>query len=56
MVRAWFMNDFITMEDKHLEHHCNPPAFIDLDELYKLTGFEFFSVRNEKIELTRANS
>lgn len=28
--------------DQRLQHHRNPPKFIDLDELRKLTGVEYF--------------
>jgi 1,2-dihydroxy-3-keto-5-methylthiopentene dioxygenase len=27
-----------------LEHHRQPPQFLDLDELYKATGVEYFKV------------
>lgn len=30
--------------DQRLEHHRNPPKFIDLDELFKKTGVEYFQV------------
>jgi 1,2-dihydroxy-3-keto-5-methylthiopentene dioxygenase len=31
-------------EDQRLEHHRQPPHFLDLDELYKATGVEYFKV------------
>lgn len=43
MVRAWFMDDD-TDSDQRLEHHRNPPEFLDLTTLYKLTGVEYFKV------------
>lgn len=42
MVRAWYMNS--SEEDQRLEHHRDPPHFIDLDELFKTTGVEYFQV------------
>lgn len=42
MVRAWYMDSEHT--DQRLEHHRNPPKFLELDELYKKTGVEYFSV------------
>lgn len=30
--------------DQRLEHHRSPPKFIDLDELRKKTGVEYFLV------------
>lgn len=42
MVRAWYMDNEQT--DQRLEHHRNPPKFIDLDELFKKTGVEYFQV------------
>lgn len=40
MVRAWYMDNETT--DQRLEHHRNPPKFIELDELHKKTGVEYF--------------
>jgi len=31
-------------EDQRLEHHQQPPNFLDVDELYKTTGVEYFKV------------
>jgi hypothetical protein len=31
-------------EDQRLEHHRQPPHFLDLDELCKATGVEYFKV------------
>lgn len=42
MVRAWYMDNETT--DQRLEHHRNPPKFLDLDELFKKTGVEYFPV------------
>lgn len=42
MVRVWYMsNDII---DQRLENHLEPPNFITTDELYNLTGVEFFQL------------
>lgn len=42
MVRAWFMDN--ENNDQRLEHHRNPPKFLELDKLFKTTGVEYFSV------------
>ncbi|XP_018334730.1 1,2-dihydroxy-3-keto-5-methylthiopentene dioxygenase [Agrilus planipennis] len=43
MVRAWYMDDD-TSTDQRLEHHQNPPHFVNLDELFQLTGVEYFPI------------
>lgn len=43
MVRAWFMDDDVE-SDQRLEHHRNPPEFVDLLKLFELTGVEYFKV------------
>lgn len=43
MVRAWMMDN--NEEDPRLEHHRNPPEFVDLSELFRRTGVEYFKVR-----------
>jgi 1,2-dihydroxy-3-keto-5-methylthiopentene dioxygenase len=43
MVRAWFMDDDFE-SDQRLEHHRNPPEFVDLEKLFALTGVEYFKV------------
>jgi 1,2-dihydroxy-3-keto-5-methylthiopentene dioxygenase len=43
MVRAWYMDS--SEEDQRLEHHRQPPQFVDLDALLKATGVEYFKVR-----------
>lgn len=42
MVRMWFMDDLD--EDQRLEHHINPPRFLDLSTLQQRTGVEYFQV------------
>ena len=42
MVRAWYMDS--SEEDQRLEHHRKPPHFLDVDELFKVTGVEYFKV------------
>lgn len=42
MVRAWYMDTEKT--DQRLEHHRSPPKFVDLNELRKITGVEYFQV------------
>lgn len=31
--------------DQRLEHHRNPPKFIELEDLFRKTGVEYFKVR-----------
>ncbi|XP_058987786.1 acireductone dioxygenase [Musca domestica] len=52
MVKAWFMDNETT--DQRLEHHRNPPEFIEIDELFKKTGVEYFLIdadnyQNDKV-------
>ncbi|XP_031640599.1 1,2-dihydroxy-3-keto-5-methylthiopentene dioxygenase [Contarinia nasturtii] len=42
MVRAWYMDNEVT--DQRLEHHRSPPQYIQLDELFKKTGVEYFQL------------
>lgn len=42
MVKAWYMDS--DLSDQRLEHHRNPPEFVSLEDLYKKTGVEYFSV------------
>lgn len=44
MVRAWFMDDDVE-SDQRLEHHRNPPEFVDTQKLFQITGVEYFKVR-----------
>lgn len=43
MVQAWFMADNWS-GDQREEHHMQPPEFVELDTLYKLTLVEHFKV------------
>lgn len=43
MVRAWFMDEDVK-SDQRLEHHKNPPEFLDLETLFKISGVEYFKV------------
>lgn len=49
MVRAWYMDDEKT--DQRLEHHRTPPKFIEINELYKKTGVEYFQVLEITIDI-----
>ncbi|KAJ8877426.1 hypothetical protein PR048_021880 [Dryococelus australis] len=43
MVQTWFMDS--SEEDQRLEHHrSSPPQYLTLDELFKLTGVEYFEL------------
>ncbi|XP_023026852.2 acireductone dioxygenase isoform X3 [Leptinotarsa decemlineata] len=48
MVRAWFMDN--DHSDQRKEHHRNPPQFIELDELFKLSGVEYFKLNIDTLE------
>lgn len=54
MVRAWYM-DSDTESDQRLEHHRQPPVFIELVELQRTTGVEYFKVRHFMIEYVNQN-
>jgi len=43
MVQAWFMKENWS-GDQREEHHMQPPEFVDLDTLFKLTLVEHFKV------------
>jgi len=45
-LRVWYMDDEVT--DQRLEHHRNPPQFIDLDTLKKLTGVLYWKIDVDK--------
>ncbi|XP_075228182.1 acireductone dioxygenase 1 [Lycorma delicatula] len=45
MVRAWYMDN--SDADQRLEHHRNPPYFIELDKLFEITGVEYFKIKSE---------
>lgn len=42
MVRAWYMDEEVAFPRK--EHHRIPPQFVTLEELYKISGVEYFQV------------
>lgn len=47
MVRAWYMDSENT--DQRFEHHRNPSKFLELGELWKKTGVEYFAVNCNQI-------
>jgi 1,2-dihydroxy-3-keto-5-methylthiopentene dioxygenase len=49
MVSAWFMNDEDS-EDQRSEHHKEPPQFVDLKTLSKLTGVLHWSINADNYE------
>ncbi|XP_076253084.1 acireductone dioxygenase-like [Rhynchophorus ferrugineus] len=55
MVQAWYMNE--EPYDKREEHHKNPPEFVPLDDLFKLTGVEYYKldINNLKSDETLEN-
>ncbi|KAL3286020.1 hypothetical protein HHI36_000533 [Cryptolaemus montrouzieri] len=42
MVRAWYMDD--DPVDQRTEHHRNPPKFITLEDLFTISGVEYFKL------------
>ncbi|KAL9901743.1 1,2-dihydroxy-3-keto-5-methylthiopentene dioxygenase [Glossina fuscipes] len=48
MVEAWFMDG--ETSDQRLQHHCNPPEYINMDELFKKTGVEYFQINADDYE------
>lgn len=54
MVRAWFMDEDLE-SDQRLEHHRNPPEFLDLKRLFDKTGVEYFKVSRQEIKHLNAS-
>ncbi|ESO83226.1 hypothetical protein LOTGIDRAFT_197575 [Lottia gigantea] len=48
MVSAWYMDD--NEEDQRSEHKTDPPKYVDLKELFKLTGVEYWKIPAENHE------
>lgn len=44
MVRAWYMDN--SDVDQRLEHHKQPPEYISIENLFKITGVEYFQVKS----------
>lgn len=44
MVRAWYMDN--SNIDQRLEHHKQPPEYISIENLFKITGVEYFQVKS----------
>uniref|UniRef100_V9IH77 1,2-dihydroxy-3-keto-5-methylthiopentene dioxygenase n=1 Tax=Apis cerana TaxID=7461 RepID=V9IH77_APICE len=42
MVRAWYMDN--SDVDQRLEHHKQPPECISIENLFKITGVEYFQI------------
>lgn len=49
MVRAWYMDN--SDIDQRLEHHKQPPECISIENLFKITGVEYFQVNQFFISL-----
>ena len=45
MSRAWYMDS--SDEDQRLEHHLEPPQFIEADKLKELSGVLAFKVSKD---------
>jgi len=48
MVQSWFMNS--TDEDQRAPHHLDPPQYVDLEELQKLTGVLYWKLDADNYE------
>lgn len=48
MVQAWYMDD--SDHDQRDEHHLNPPQFLDMQELRKVSGVEHWEIDVNNIE------
>ncbi|XP_018569472.1 1,2-dihydroxy-3-keto-5-methylthiopentene dioxygenase [Anoplophora glabripennis] len=48
MVRAWYMDN--DPSDQRNEHHQNPPHFITLEELFKISGVEYFKLNIDTLD------
>ncbi|KAK0073558.1 hypothetical protein PV325_009551 [Microctonus aethiopoides] len=51
MVRAWYMDD--SFADQRLEHHREPPKYLTLKELFKITGVEYFEIDYKNFTLDK---
>lgn len=47
-VTAWFMDE--SLDDQRLDHHLNPPAFVDTDTLHQLTGVSYWYINLDSEE------
>ncbi|XP_076174457.1 acireductone dioxygenase 1 [Ptiloglossa arizonensis] len=48
MVRAWYMDN--SDAEQRLEHYKDPPKFLSLEDLFKSTGVEYFTVNYKNYE------
>ncbi|EDV40636.1 uncharacterized protein Dana_GF10605 [Drosophila ananassae] len=48
MVKIWFMDNEET--DQRLEHHRNPPQYLELADLYRKTGVEYFKINADEYQ------
>ncbi|KAL1506433.1 hypothetical protein ABEB36_005804 [Hypothenemus hampei] len=48
MVQAWYMDT--SDYDKREEHHKNPAEYVSLEDLYKLSGVEYFKLNLATLE------
>jgi len=47
MVQAWYMDN--SDEDQRLDHHLNPPQYVSLKELQKLSGVLYWKLNGDKV-------
>jgi len=48
MVKAWLMND--SEEDQRLEHHLEPPQFLDMEQIHKRSGVLYWKLSDDDMK------
>jgi len=48
MVQAWYMDNEKT--NPSIEHHLNPPKYVNLNEIYSKSGVEYFQINADSPE------
>ncbi|KAF8785807.1 acireductone dioxygenase-like [Argiope bruennichi] len=48
MPEAWYMDE--SSEDPRTEHHLNPPQFIPIENLYDLSGVEYWRIDVDNLD------
>uniref|UniRef100_T1ITN9 Acireductone dioxygenase n=1 Tax=Strigamia maritima TaxID=126957 RepID=T1ITN9_STRMM len=54
MVKAWYMDD--SEDDQRAEHHLNPPKYVTLDELKKLSGVLYWQIDVDRLDEGKLDS
>ncbi|XP_030748930.1 1,2-dihydroxy-3-keto-5-methylthiopentene dioxygenase [Sitophilus oryzae] len=48
MVQAWYMNN--ESYDKREEHHKSPPEYVSLDDLFEISGVEYYKINIDTLK------